>query len=96
MYKKRCKEKECKFCGAAFTPTNGNQRLCQECRDLTLHARGRVSPNLREDPRDRDAYEEDLKARTTRRVEANDSIVAEGYAERQKAQTLKMAGKVRL
>ena len=41
-------------------------------------------------------YQQELliRQRTRERVEANDHIVAEGYAERQKAKSLELAGKV--
>lgn len=35
-----------------------------------------------------------IKKETEERVKTNDHIIAEGYAERQKAKTLELAGKV--
>ena len=85
--------KECDYCGTEFVPTHRRQTLCPECRAATQYGRGRNLPRRYEGPADFEAYEKELRARNF--ANYTDRIVAAGYAERQRANTLRMVGKVR-
>ena len=89
---KQHEPKECDVCGEMFVPTHGRQQMCRECREALILGRGRKLPRTYEGPKDFEAYEKDLRERNI----ANyvDRIVAVGYADRQRAETLKMVGKV--
>ena len=86
--------KECEICGTEFVATHGRQTQCPECRAALQYGRGRNLPRTYEGPADFEAYEKELRERNF----ANyvDRIVAAGYAERQKAKTLEMAGRVKI
>ena len=80
----------CEMCGAVYTPYRGNQRTCgsAEC------VREMRKQNAREWQRNH--YKEKRALIEKARTEVKpDTIVAIGYADRQREQTLKMVGKVR-
>ena len=91
---KEYEPKECALCGAAFMPTHWKQTLCPECRAITQQGRCRHLPRTYEGPADFEAYEKELRARNF--ANYTDRIVAAGYAERQKAKTLEMVGRVKI
>lgn len=93
-YKKRgCEPRPCNICGVVFTPRHGNARLCPSCREKQGKNMGFEFPITYDNPIDAEQYEYRLRKRNYERFK--DTIVAEGYATRQIAQTLKMVGKVR-
>lgn len=85
--------KQCVICGAWFTPQHGNGRQCPECRDALQKGKGRGLPREYDAPSDLETYERRIRERYMERY--RDSIVAIGYADRQREQTLRMVGKVR-
>lgn len=86
------KVKECTVCGAEFVPEHGNKRMCPECTNAIQRSKGRNLPRAYDNPRNIEEYESKVKARYMERY--HDTIVAIGYADRQRASTLKMAGKI--
>ena len=98
MRKKRVEkefyEKVCSVCGAHFIAEHGNKRICPECVEVLHGNKGRHLPRQYEAPVDLEQYEADVRSRYMERYK--DTIIAIGYAERQRAQTLKMVGKVKV
>jgi len=93
-YKKRkCEPKVCRFCGEMFVPTHGNQKLCDDCR-RRLSGRYTLEWTITyEGPTNVDEYEKRLEKQNRERY--HDTIIAIGYAERQKADSLAKAGRVK-
>ena len=95
-------ERTCDICGKVFHPTNWNQRLCTDPKCKEEGKKMRMKKWRVENP---DKYfaikrKNAIKARQrkeeqTKRVPKPDTIVAIGYAERQMAASLRLAGKVR-
>ena len=95
-------ERTCDICGKVFHPTNWNQRLCTDPKCKEEGKRMRMKKWRVENPDKYFAYQErkairdrKKKQEQTKRVPKPDTIVAIGYAERQMAASLAMAGKVR-
>ena len=86
-------EKVCQICGAEFIARHGNKRLCPECYEITNRGKGRCLPKRYECPVDIEQYE--AKVRQQNIADHKDTIIAIGYAERQREATLAMVGKVR-
>lgn len=89
-------EKKCNMCGKIFTPYRKDQVTCgdpvcvQANRRLNNRARYRENPEkFRERNR---RYMQKIRERQPKK----DTIVAIGYAERQREQTLKMVGKIKV
>lgn len=97
MRKKRVEkefyEKVCSVCGAHFIAKHGNKRICPECVEVLHGNKGRHLPRQYEAPADLERYEQRLRKCNIEKHK--DTIIAIGYADRQRAETLKMAGKVR-
>ena len=91
--KQKYYEKVCSVCGAEFRAEHGNKRLCPECYEV-MHGKGRNLPRRYESPVNIATYEWDLRRRYMERYK--DTIIAIGYADRQREQTLKMVGKVKV
>ena len=87
------KLKQCPVCGAEFAPENNYKRMCADCSNAITHGKGRKLPRTYDNPYDIESYESKLRARYMEQY--HDTIVAIGYADRQMAETLQMAGKVR-
>ena len=87
-------EKVCSVCGAHFIAEHGNKRICPECVEALHGNKGRHLPRQYEAPADLEQYEAGVRRRYMERYK--DTIIAIGYAERQMAETLKMAGKVKV
>lgn len=85
--------KQCVICGAWFTPQHGNSRQCPECVDALQRGKRRGLPRDYDAPSDLETYERRIRERYMERY--RDTIVAIGYADRQREQTLRMVGKVR-
>lgn len=85
--------RECNICGVEFVPTHGNNNMCHECHEIIQKHRGRCLPRRYECPVNIEIYEEEVRKRNT--AAFHDTIVAIGYADRQRAKTLEMAGKVK-
>lgn len=87
---------ECSYCGALFQPTTHKNTVCPECK---VFFKTYSSERARKGTRlSRAAYDErefQIIEEAKRRAEKNKRIVSEGYAERQIAQSLRLAGKVR-
>lgn len=86
-------EKVCQICGAKFIAKHGNKQMCPECFEITNKGKGRNLPKRYECPVDIEQYETRIRQKNI--ADYKDTIVAIGYAERQRAETLKMAGKVK-
>lgn len=98
MRKKRVEkplyEKTCYICGMNFIAEHGNKRICPDCEEILYGNKGRHLPRQYEAPEDLVQYEAAVRKRYMERYK--DTIVAIGYAERQMADTLKRAGKVKV
>ena len=84
------KNKECSVCGRVFRPTHGRQKMCFTCReyfDAGRYARTSTASNV-------DSSDATIRRRFEEK-ERNCTIVGEGYAERQIAESLRIAGKVK-
>ena len=80
--------KECCICGAPFEAHHGGKRICPECEEvITRNKRGfSKTPFRYAPPYDLVKYEQQTRKQN---LEAyRDTIVAEGYADRQRAKTL--------
>ena len=86
--------KECTVCGIQYKPTHGNQRVCPECKTILYRNKGRNLPSSYEAPTDVHDYESKVRRRWADRFE--DNIVADGYADRQRANTLSLVPKIRV
>ena len=75
-------EKVCQICGAEFIARHGNKRLCPECYEITTRGKGRNLPRRYACPVDIELYEE--KVRKQNIADHKDTIVAIGYADRQR------------
>ena len=84
--------KECSVCGKQFNAKHGNATLCPECKEVVARGKGRHCPTVYKiEPRyNQDLYELHIRQNAIERAKHNDSIVGEGYAERQIAKTLSM------
>ena len=87
-------EKVCQICGAEFIARHGNKRTCPACTQVISRGKGRHLPRRYECPEDIEQYE--ARVRLQNIADYKDTIVAIGYADRQRAQTLKMVGKVKV
>lgn len=87
-------EKVCQICGAEFIAQHGNKRMCPECYEVTNRGKNRHLPRRYECPVDIEQYE--ARVRQQNIADYKDTIVAIGYADRQRAETLRMVGKVKV
>ena len=85
--------RECELCGEEFKCTHGRQHICPECREVVYRNKNRKLPRQYGNPTNVEKYEREMMERYAARFK--DTIVAIGYADRQRAQTLEMVGKVR-
>ena len=106
--KRNCEPRPCTMCGTVFTPPHGNRKLCPVCREKQGRNLGfeypikmisvmdilKEYPITYDNPTDIEQYEYKLRKRNIERF--RDRIVATGYAERQKAKTLEMVGRVKI
>lgn len=92
--KRNCEPRPCTMCGTVFTPPHGNRKLCPVCREKQGRNLGFEYPITYDNPTDIEQYEYKLRKRNIERF--RDRIVATGYAERQKAKTLEMVGRVKI
>ena len=86
--------KACEICGEMFTPRDSRQRACasEECKRL-LHRKIQREYEKTHPKRNSNRYK---KMKFEQRVKHEDTIIGEGYAERQIADSLRIAGKVRV
>lgn len=80
---------KCDICGKEFKPTYTYCYVCNECRkdfNKNQAMKDRYSERKRELV---------IRANAEERAKKNDRIVGEGYAERQIAESLRLAGKVK-
>lgn len=83
--------RECSWCGKPFGYSHLGKKVCPDCQRAVKRS---IGWNIQVDnPMDRDAYERDLRRRMNARHK--DTIVADGYADRQMARTLERAGKIK-
>ena len=89
--------KECSVCGKKYNAKHGNNTMCPECRKVVTNGNGRNIPNVyRLSPRyNQNLYELHIRQNAIERAKHNDSIVGEGYAERQIADTLSKVEKIK-
>lgn len=92
--KKGCEPRPCSVCGKVFTPPHGNRKLCDDCRIRISHNLGLDWAVTYEGPTNVEEYERRLEKQN--REKHRDTIIAIGYADRQREQTLKMVGKVKV
>ena len=81
--------KQCEYCGDWFESEHGNRQICPECKRECKRIR---TPRMHIGPTDVLAYERALRIRNTENH--RDTIVAEGYADRQRAKTLALVSKI--
>ena len=97
MRKKRVEkefyEKVCSVCGTPFIAKHGNKRICPECVEVLHGNKGRHLPRQYETPGDLEQYEAGVRSRYMERYK--DTIIAIGYAERQMADSLRKAGRIK-
>ena len=94
-YKKRnCEPRPCSVCGKVFTPPHGNRKICNECREKLKKNIGSDWVIQYENPVDVAGYEYRLSRRN--KAKFSDTIVAIGYADRQREKTLAMVGKIKV
>lgn len=87
-------EKVCQLCGAEFIARHGNKRMCPECYEVTNRGKNRHLPRRYACPEDIEQYE--ARVRQQNIADYKDTIVAIGYADRQREKTLQMVGKVKV
>ena len=85
--------KECDICGSPFEAVHGNKRLCDECLGFIRHNQGVARSIVYSNPGDIEAYERGLRRRNIENH--RDTIIAEGYADRQRAKTLAGVEKIK-
>ena len=92
--KKKKEPRICEVCGKEYIPRTVRQRTCgsDKCME-EMHRIGRREYEAKHPHRNSERYR---KLKTERRVKHIDSIIGEGYAERQIADSLRLAGKVRV
>lgn len=90
--KRNCEPRPCRFCGEIFTPTHGNRKLCDDCRIRFGRHQGLEWAITYDGPANNEEYEKRLAKQN--REKYRDTIVAIGYADRQREATLKLAGRV--
>lgn len=85
--------KACEICGVMFTPRDSRQRSCgsEECK-YALRRQIQREYEKNHPKRNSERYK---KLKVERRKKHIDSIIGEGYAERQIADSLRLAGRVR-
>ena len=86
------KEKECEICGVLFIPKHGRATQCRECRDAIQNNKGRGLPRSYDVPGDMEKYERGIRDRWLEGFRG--TIVAEGYVDRQRAETLRNVPKI--
>lgn len=84
--------KQCDYCGNWFEPKHGGKKMCPECTQVIQRHKGRNLPRMYSGPTDVPSHERAVRERCIQRVK--DTIVAEGYADRQRAKTLSMVTKI--
>ena len=85
---KNTNPKECIECGQIFTPKSGCERKCPDCRNHKIRA-SLVMPVTK--------YNLEvarIRKEAAKRAKHTEAIVADGYAERQIRDSLRLAGKV--
>lgn len=83
-------QNECIYCGQIFEHRHRGKKICPDCERAVKHGLGYL---VRVDtPEDTDAYQRSIRQKN---IEAyQDTIIAEGYADRQKAKTLESVEKI--
>lgn len=92
--KKNCEPRSCTICGKVFTPPHGNRKLCPDCRERIYNNLGREWAITYEGPTNVVEYEKQLLRKNLEKHQ--DTIVAIGYADRQRAETLRMVGRIKV
>lgn len=87
------KQRMCDICGQIYTPTHGIQKTCPECRSYAKRG-WHIGPRNVVPVEDVHHRELAIKARFEE-AERNCTIIGDGYAERQIANSLRLAGKVK-
>lgn len=96
---KNYEPRSCVICGAEYLPKRSDQRCClrPECREglkLLGYKEYREKNYGKVLERNRTLMRKKREEERRKEVEARDTIIGEGYAERQIEQTLKMVGRV--
>lgn len=87
---------ECSYCGSLFKPTTHKNTTCPECKHFfQTYSSIRAKQGTRISRATFDEREYQIIEEAKRRAKKNDRIISKGYAERQIAQSLRLAGKVR-
>lgn len=89
--------KQCEYCGAEFVATHGNKRICPVCSGVSTEKGERMSASTFgiKSYHNQNQYELHIKLAAIKRAKHNDDIIAEGYAERQIADTLSKVEKIK-
>ena len=94
--------RRCEICGKEYIPTRSNQRCCLD--PLCKEARKRLTWAEYREKHYESVLSHNRKSMAKKRAEKylaehppkKDTIVAIGYADRQRAETLKMVGKIKV
>ena len=86
--------RQCVICGKVFVPTRKNEILCSDPACKKARHRQKIEAYKPKHNAARKRQREEAKLIKEHRKPKPDTIVAIGYADRQKAETLRMAGRV--
>lgn len=88
--------RQCVICGKVFVPTRKNEILCSDpaCKKARHRQKIEAYKPMRNAARKR--QREEARMLKESRKPKPDTIVAIGYADRQRAETLKMVGRVKV
>ena len=87
-------QKKCEICGELYTPRNKRQKTCGSpaCK-RALYKQTQKLYEITHLKRNSERYKK-IRIEAARKAKRHDSIVAEGYAERQIADSLRLAGRI--
>ena len=84
-------EHECIYCGQLFQHRHKGKKICPDCERAVKHGLGWLVQV--DAPEATDTYERSLRRKNIEKHQ--DTIIAEGYADRQKAKTLESVEKIK-
>ena len=88
--------RQCVICGKVFVPTRKNEILCSDPACKKARHRQKIESYKPMRNAARKKKREEARMIKERRKPKPDTIVAIGYADRQRAETLKMVGRVKV
>lgn len=97
MRSNRYEERACEICGRMYRPSRADQRTCASVECVRERKRLYAAKKKLDGEYVARKREYDRKRRSQKTLEPKkDTIVAIGYADRQRAETLSMVGKVKV